>query len=264
MEDGHKIVDPFFSRGRNQLEEHWGYFAVYDGHGGREEVDYCEARLHDVVLGEVRVQAEQQTGSDGVKSALVSAFHKIDSQLAMLGAWKSGTTATVALVRRIGNSLVLHVANVGDSRAILVGSNGSSRRVSYDHKACDPGEAARVAQDGGVVRHNRVGGSLSVSRSLGDHHLKGSGLSCVPDVFTCETDGETALVIASDGLWDVLEDEEAGGVLNEYLSQVAAAEKDSDPKAVAGILREGAARNLVNRAKEKGSRDNILCLVIFF
>merc|ERR1719240_993998 len=47
MEDGSKIVDPFPIRGGDR--ELWGYFAVYDGHGGRQAVDYCEAKLHDIV-----------------------------------------------------------------------------------------------------------------------------------------------------------------------------------------------------------------------
>ena len=33
-------------------------------------------------------------------------------------------------------------------------------------------QAARVCREGGFVRHGRVAGQLSVSRSLGDHHLK--------------------------------------------------------------------------------------------
>ena len=47
-------------------------------------------------------------------------------------------------------------------------------------------EAARVIEDGGMIRHGRVGGVLCVSRSLGDHHLKNCGLSCVPEVCSLE------------------------------------------------------------------------------
>jgi len=40
-------------------------------------------------------------------------------------------------------------------------------------RICGPfGQAARVCRDGGFVRHGRVAGQLSVTRSLGDHHLK--------------------------------------------------------------------------------------------
>lgn len=256
MEDGQKVVDPLLLSRRG--DDRWGFFAVYDGHGGRDEVDYAEKKMHEIVLAELRGLAP---GNTDPRMALAKAFEKIDGQLAMLGAWTSGCTATVALVRRHqGTGLTLHVANVGDSRAVLVG-DGSTKRVSTDHRANDPAEARRVAQEGGVVRHGRVGGQLSVSRSLGDHHLKSVGVSCVPDVCSCEVGVGHALVIASDGLWDALSDEDAGSILQECVSRAVAS--GGGQQAVSERLRDSAARTLVSRAKDLGSRDNILALVAF-
>jgi len=257
MEDGHRIVDPFLTGGRNG-EDCWGFYAVFDGHGGREETKYCETKMHEVVLAELSSSLSQ--GKDA-RDALIAAFKKIDSQLAMMGAWNSGCTATVALVQRQGGAKSrLYVANVGDSRAVLVGGSGA-RRVSTDHRACDAAEARRVAEDGGIVRHGRVGGQLSVSRSLGDHHLKNSGVSCIPDVFTLDLPpGDHALVVASDGLWDVLDDDQANDVVQ---GSVAAAGGQAARQNVADWLRENTARTLVKYAKDHGSRDNILALAIF-
>eukprot|EP00927_Polykrikos_kofoidii_P054704 TRINITY_DN4908_c1_g1_i1.p1 TRINITY_DN4908_c1_g1~~TRINITY_DN4908_c1_g1_i1.p1 ORF type:complete len:708 (-),score=92.45 TRINITY_DN4908_c1_g1_i1:94-2217(-) len=259
MEDGQKVVDPILTaRAGRDNQDHWGYFAVYDGHGGRNEVDYCESKLHEVVLAELRTLSP----SKDVKAVLTSAFAKIDGQLAMLGAWDSGCTATVCIAHRQNTGpLTLHVANVGDSRAVVVGEN-TSRRVSTDHRAADPAEARRVATEGGVVRHGRVGGQLSVSRSLGDHRLKSVGVSCVPDICSLEVDGNVALVIASDGLWDALEDDDSRRVLGTAVDRAVA--QGGDEKAVADRLRDGAAKALVECAKERGSRDNILALVAFF
>jgi len=255
MEDGQKVVDPLLTR---RGDDRWGFFAVYDGHGGRDEVDYVEKKLHEVVLAELRGLAP---GDTDPQRALARAFEKIDGQLAMLGAWNSGCTATVALVRRHQSTgVTLHVANVGDSRAVLVGE-GSAKRVSTDHRANDPAEARRVVEEGGVVRHGRVGGQLSVSRSLGDHHLKSVGVSCVPDVCSCEVGVGHALVIASDGLWDALSDDDAGNILQECVRQAVA--NGGGQQAVNDRLRDSAARTLVSRAKELGSRDNILALVAF-
>ncbi|CAJ1367507.1 unnamed protein product, partial [Effrenium voratum] len=173
MEDGHQVVQPLLKTGSRDKEELWDFFAVYDGHGGRSEVDYVEAQLHATLLAELRSKRPLE--------ALTQAFRKVDSQLAMMGAWNSGCTATVALVQGCRS---VHVANVGDSRAVLVSPSGDSRRVSVDHRANDPEEAARVVCDGGFVRHGRVAGQLSVTRSLGDHHLKECGVSCVPDICT--------------------------------------------------------------------------------
>lgn len=263
MEDGHKVIDPLLSSGRGKTEERWGYFAVYDGHGGRQEVDYCEGKLHEVLLSELRALQAPIGGASDVRGALAAAFQKIDGQLAMMGAWQSGCTCTIALTHRQGSTLTLHVANVGDSRAVLLGPH-RARRLSVDHRASDPTEARRVAQEGGMVRHGRVGGQLSVSRSLGDHHLKSSGVSCVPDVCGVDVNvtEDHALVVASDGLWDALEDGEAREVLSSYVDRAVA--QGGDSKTIADRLRQGAARVLVEQAKERGSRDNILALVIFF
>jgi len=261
MEDGHHVVDPLMQCSFKGKEEMWGFFGVYDGHGGRKEVEYCEAKLHEVVLGELRGLPQEKDMQQAVKSSLVTAFHKIDSQLAMLGAWASGCTCTVAVTQKHGSRLTLHVANVGDSRAVIVG-NVCAKRVSVDHRASDPEEARRVAQVGGIVRHGRVGGQLSVSRSLGDHHLKSSGVSCVPDVRSCEIEDDQAVVIASDGLWDALEDDDVHALLCTCIEQ--AITQADDPQVISKHLEQRAAQTLVHAAKERGSRDNILALVVFF
>lgn len=255
MEDGKKVVDPLPVRHCTR-EDQWGFYAVYDGHGGRQEVEYCEERLHEVLMAELEACKEAD-----VSSAFRGAFEKMDAQLAMLGAWKSGCTATVALVHRTDSTFRLHVANVGDSRAVVVGSAGC-RRVTIDHKPSHPSEAARIVQDGGFVRHGRVGGQLGVSRSLGDHHLKSSGLSCAPEVSSCDIEADRAVVIASDGLWDALEDSDVGEVINRCMDR--AVTQCRDRETIASYLRENVAHDLVELAKERGSRDNILALVVFF
>lgn len=42
MEDSSVVIDPFVG----DAEDSWGFFAVYDGHGGRQAVDFCEQKLH--------------------------------------------------------------------------------------------------------------------------------------------------------------------------------------------------------------------------
>lgn len=256
MEDGHKICEPLFSSTHKNSAEAWGFYAVFDGHGGQEEMKYCEAKMHDIVHAELRALAP---GKD-VRDALIATFKKIDGQLAMLGAWNSGCTATVALVHRHDGKTRLYVANVGDSRAVLATSR-ASQRLSTDHRACDAAEAKRVTEDGGVVRYGRVGGQLSVSRSLGDHHLKNSGLSCIPDISVTEVGpGENALVIASDGLWDTIDDDCAAFLIDGVVSSTHEA-SGSNP--VAKTLKETCAAHLVKEAKKRGSRDNILAMVVF-
>eukprot|EP00930_Biecheleria_cincta_P037676 TRINITY_DN25886_c0_g1_i2.p1 TRINITY_DN25886_c0_g1~~TRINITY_DN25886_c0_g1_i2.p1 ORF type:complete len:374 (-),score=57.71 TRINITY_DN25886_c0_g1_i2:233-1354(-) len=251
MEDGHYVADPLMQRPGSA--ESWGLYAVYDGHGGRSEVDYCEKQLHKVVVAELQSLAP---GRDACR-VLETTFKKIDGQLAMLGGWSSGCTATVVLLRRQGSSggtATFHIANVGDSRAVLCGTDGV-RRMTKDHHPKDPEEARRIVKDGGVIHNNRVGGKLLVSRSLGDHALKGRGLSCVPDTCSVSVVRGHILVMASDGLWDALSDADVRDELAQCLEEAKARGPD--------WLRETAAQTLVDRAKERGSRDNILVLAVF-
>jgi len=259
MEDGHKVVDPYPVNSFDQ-DSRWGFFAVYDGHGGRQAVDYCEERMHDVLQRELQAQPEEKD----VKHALCAAFARVDSELAMLGAWRNGCTATVALVCRTNSTVTLHVGNVGDTRAVLLGREGV-RRISNDHRASDPAEAARIVEEGGLVRHGRVGGQLIVSRSIGDHHLKGCGVSCTPEVHSLDVTGKHALVIASDGLWDGVQDADAADVVDRCMeSALSKARRDTSPQVITEYMRQHSAQLLVDAAKDRGSRDNILVLVLFF
>ena len=108
----------------------------------------------------------------------------------------------------MGNKVV-YVANIGDTRAVL-NKNGLAERLSYDHKASDPAEIERVRNGGGIILDNRVGGSLAVSRAFGDHSLKRDGVIAKPYIKKhVLRPFDKHLVIASDGVWDCLEDQDA-------------------------------------------------------
>ena len=62
----------------------------------------------------------------------------------------------------------------------------------------------------------RVGGSLAVTRAFGDHALKKDGVIAKPYINkhvlrTCDK----FLVIASDGVWDVLDDQDSANLCND-------------------------------------------------
>jgi len=263
MEDGHTVVDPMPLQDV-QNGERWGFFAVYDGHGGAKEMKFCEAHLHSLVASELRDRARSDRSD--VANALRSAFGKVDAELAKLGSFKSGCTATVAIARRLPQGIVeLHIGNVGDSRALLVGTFGT-RRLSIDHRTSDCSELVRIKQAGGFVYNRRVGGKLAVTRALGDHDLKPS-VSGEPDVCTyrCESSDEVvALVIASDGLWDSVEDDEVHELLTQCLRDIAPRELGVQKASAIAELREIAGRTLAEKAKARGSKDNITVLVAFF
>ncbi|CAE7596554.1 PTC1 [Symbiodinium pilosum] len=248
MEDSSVAIDPLLVE---QDGEVWGYFAVYDGHGGRQAVDFCEAKLHGLVLDEllnVTRMAGETVADDVVAEVLSRAFRRVDEQLKLLGTWRCGCTATVVLAHRTLTGLRLHAANVGDSRAIVIDS-GSESRLTRDHRPTDPAEIQRVEAEGGFVARGRVVGQLGVSRALGDHSLKSVGVTWHPHVCTREVAQDAALVIASDGLWDVMADGDARAVVE---------------RSVAERMYDKAPELLIKAALRAGSTDNTTALVAFF
>ncbi|MBA0795995.1 hypothetical protein Gohar_006807 [Gossypium harknessii] len=155
-----------------------------------------------------------------------------------------GSTASTAVL--VGNHL--YVANVGDSRTII-SKAGEAIPLSEDHKPNRTDERKRIENAGGVVMWAgtwRVGGVLAMSRAFGDRMLK-QFVVAEPEIQDKEIDEEfELLVLASDGLWDVVPNEDA----------VSLAGAEEEP--------EKAARKLTEAAFTRGSADNITCIVVRF
>src|SRR5204863_7013389 len=112
------------------------------------------------------------------------------------------------------NKNILHVAWVGDSR-LVVERNEKVGFATQDHKPDRLDEKKRIENAGGkVVMHGvpRVNG-LAVSRSIGDRKLKNNGHSkciiAIPEYIQYQlTSDNLFAIIASDGFWDVISNEE--------------------------------------------------------
>jgi len=185
----------------------------------------------------------------------------------------AGSTALICLLNKDNNGdLMMSVAWVGDSRAVL-SSAGNAVAMTEDHKATREDEKARIRKAGGSVdRNGRVDGTLAVSRSFGDLYLKGPELESLADMhddvkdFKMLSEGHVIavpemvqrklihadefLVMASDGLWDVLENQDVVNIVREQLNQ----HHDCDI----------ATKSLVKIARENGAADNISVVVISF
>eukprot|EP00747_Dinoflagellata_sp_TGD_P148522 gnl/TRDRNA2_/TRDRNA2_176932_c0_seq1.p1 gnl/TRDRNA2_/TRDRNA2_176932_c0~~gnl/TRDRNA2_/TRDRNA2_176932_c0_seq1.p1 ORF type:complete len:565 (+),score=68.09 gnl/TRDRNA2_/TRDRNA2_176932_c0_seq1:132-1826(+) len=244
MEDSAVVIDPFPAG--DGPGEQWAFYAVYDGHGGSQAVDYCEHKLHDVVLSELRSGRRSSE-----REALSHAFHRVDEQLKNVKVcpWRCGCTATVVLAHKTPTSLRLHVANVGDSRGVVIDSFGGDWRVSRDHRPCDISEVRRIESEGGFVSRGRVAGQLGVSRSLGDHSLKSSGVTWRPNINVRDATNDMALILASDGLWDVMSDADARQTVQRASGDGCAAK---------------ASQLLLDDALRRGSTDNITVLIVWF
>ncbi|GMM36666.1 type 2C protein phosphatase [Saccharomycopsis crataegensis] len=140
---------------------------------------------------------------------------------------------------------MLYTANVGDSRLVLCRS-GYAIRLSYDHKGSDVNEGNRIIQAGGLIMKNRVNGVLAITRSLGDTYLKNLIIGRPYTTAIEINEHDEFLILACDGLWDVLSDQEAVDLIRE----------EPDPNKQSKILVDHAMKNL--------STDNITVMVIRF
>jgi len=190
--------------------------AIFDGHG--------EHGHH--VSAQVRRVFEQQahsisTDSAGAASALPRVFDMCQAALErsedMCGL--SGTTAAVALIDA-GRERVT-AAHVGDS-TLIVAREGSLVFATRDHKPDIESEERRITSCGGVVRgaapgqERRLGYAkrvfvkdkgypgLAVSRALGDLVANRLGVMSQPEISSGPFKRGDTLVVASDGLWDVM------------------------------------------------------------
>lgn len=93
------------------------------------------------------------------------------------------------------------MANVGDSLATVVKKDGSWSQMSIEHLATNQDEKERIKLADGIIMHDRVNGSLNVTRAFGDIEHK----DCIIPEPDCQTmqlsDNDDLLILASDGIY---------------------------------------------------------------
>jgi serine/threonine protein phosphatase PrpC len=220
MEDAHivSMLDP-------AVFPDVGLFAVLDGHGGAE-VSQLVSKL---LCREVESLGRRQLAKGvppSVNEALEQALPRLDSKLRRGPLWLGrllrgashpfagvGSTACVAAVDFSKQEIV--VANIGDSRAILV-RDGKDIPLSEDHKPENPEEKERIENAGGRVERRgpccRIDGNLNLSRAFGDFHLKANSalpadkqkVIAFPDmkVERYRSSPQELLVVGCDGLFE--------------------------------------------------------------
>ncbi|KAH8975541.1 hypothetical protein BDL97_01G163300 [Sphagnum fallax] len=217
-----------------------GLFGVFDGHGGSRAAEYVKKHLFDNLLKHPKF-------IDDTKLAIAEAYKQTDQDYLKTEISQSrdaGSTASTAVL--VGDRLL--VANVGDSRAVIC-RGGKAVALSTDHKPNRTDERQRIEDAGGVVMWAgtwRVGGVLAVSRAFGDRLLKQYVVADPEIQEDTIKEGVDFLVLASDGLWDVVSNQDA-------VSMVA-----TIPDA------EEAANKLTGEAFRRGSADNITCVIVRF
>ncbi|XP_030764187.1 SH3 domain-containing protein C23A1.17-like isoform X2 [Sitophilus oryzae] len=247
MEDRHVAIHDLNTMFNIQEASPSSYYAVFDGHAGHDAAAYSAAHLHQYL-------AENKHFISNPEQALIDAFCKTDAlflEKCRVESLSSGTTAVAALLRP--KEKVLYIAWVGDSQAILV-NQGRVMQCVNPHKPCREDERIRIDEAGGCVMMLwgtwRVNGQLAVSRAIGDADYKPHVIA-IPDVREIPLDGgEDFLVLACDGIWDVLSED---AVAQEVYYLIK--EKPDDTERIS--------KHLVQFACCQNSTDNISVIVVF-
>ena len=235
---------------------------VFDGHRGFECAEFCRRNFekalvsawHDCATPEVALTR----AFESLDEAFLDAFER--SKLHKSGEPKAerfpGCTAIAAL--RWGARV--YVANAGDCRAVVCrepGAHGdaAAAALSADHAAdTNEAERARVSATAGpdalrvVNGVSRVGpAGLAVTRCVGDGDCKPFGVIATPEVTAYDVDEDDfALVLACDGLWDVVSNADARDLVLDTVKEPSMS-----------------AKRLGSEALARGSGDNVTVVVAF-
>lgn len=241
MEDAHVAVPKADAAGT-------AFYGVFDGHAGQDTAIYAAESVHKAVM------ATDAWASGDIKAALEGGIMEVDRALERMS--KSAFTNVASIdtgeavstppsgVSSAGDPNLpvtdgsgctsvfcvikdgtLWCANSGDSRCVLC-VGGQAVAMSEDHKPHLPGELERISAAGGYVEAGRVQGRLNVSRSLGDMSFKQNDsiplerqmVTAFPEIKTHALSSEAEFVLlACDGVWDVLSNQEAVDFVKEGL-----------------------------------------------
>jgi len=262
-----------------------GFFGVFDGHS-----DSCivSEYLSENVVTEFLNQ-RYSTNKPSVEDALIAACATMEDKLlngTFMPTKACGSTAVMAILLK--QQIV--IGNIGDSRAILVQQittpgTGITKlnviSVSQDHKPNVPKEKERIEQAGLTVVSESISNNeiddihriykienknqkLSMSRSFGDFDFKSNtdlpsslqAVTAIPEIYIHErTPNDAFLLLASDGVWDVMSNEEVASFIVEHISKQLSSTKKYD---LANIGDELANECLHNRRSE----DNISVVIV--
>ena len=230
MEDRGRVIQNI------QGDPNSSLFCLFDGHGGGDVSKFLQTNFYP--------SFKEMLPFDNVKENLISLFKKIDYKIKDSNFFNVGSTACIIYITKENEQKCLYSANIGDTRSLLITLN-DYKRLSYDHRASDPSEYKRITDSGGIVFAGRVYGTLMLSRSFGDWELKPYGVISEPYVTRINiTDNDKYVVVASDGIWDALEDNDIFNMSKNFNNS-----KDF-------------CDNIIKKAMEIGSTDNISCFVI--
>lgn len=218
-------------------------FGIFDGHGGAKAAEFAAESLQKNIMDEI-----DKRGDAEVEEAVKNGYLRTDADFLKEDVW-GGSCSVTALIRK-GN---LVISNAGDCRAVL-SRKGVAEALTSDHRPSREDERNRIEALGGYVdcKHGvwRIHGSLAVSRGIGDQYLK-QWVIAEPETRILSLKPELEfLILASDGLWDKVSNQEAVDLARPLCIDI------ENPEPLS------ACRKLVDLAISRGSVDDISVMLI--
>lgn len=203
-------------------------FIIADGMGGHKAGDTASKCAVEAVVDTVK-------NSDGssVFGILAKAVNNANAKVVEVAATSQdysgmGTTLVVATI----DQGMLSVANVGDSRLYLVGSE--IRQITRDHSLVEEMVSLGEIERSQARTHTNKN---IITRAIG------ADCEVMADFFEVQINPEDKFVMCSDGLSNMVEDDTIGQVVKNFSCEEAA-----------GML--------VDMANENGGKDNISVIII--
>jgi serine/threonine protein phosphatase PrpC len=254
--------------------------AIFDGHGGDAAANYCSKYLSDAVDHALSDSLGSNSAvlKDALEQAIIAGCLKTDDGFLQTAKQdKSGCVAAMVFVDQ--NTGTLCAATVGDAQSIIC-TRGVASRMSVIHKPFFPAEQQRIEAAGHYVLNGRLDGALAISRAFGDHQFKVSkqqvdgkeetiltqpatSRACIAVPATALRQmepGDEFIIIGCDGLWDVMNHEEAAA----WVRRRFEIEKKDCGFSPAWCKQpfKMLAKELCEYALTKGSTDNVSVIIL--
>lgn len=207
MEDAHVLNVNFAGKG-------WLFGGIFDGHNGALAAQYASLTIDTKFLNYLLSGLSPDKAFD-------EAYRSISERLKHQ---ESGTTAVTFLIK----DKTIYTANVGDSRAIIIGA-ATIHQLTVDHRVNNREEETRILTMGGRIRGSYVmrgNQGLMPTRTIGDEYFKPVGIIADPSVGTYSiTDDDLFLIAACDGLFDFMTNDDVAECCREYTAPESLVER---------------------------------------
>ena len=283
-----KINQDSYLINENLFKENFNIYGVFDGHGenGHLISKYISEYMNDYYTNKLNFFLSEEDKQNLFIMNIINIFLKnyekiikssssqLDQDLNTSIDYDISQSGSTSVMIFLLNDILI-CSNIGDSQCFLFNCSSEDlwtfESLSKQHLASDEKEQKRILENGGEIHpyyeedgvfegpdriyaKNKVYPGLVMSRTLGDLEAKKIGVISEPDIIAKKIEKNSKFVVlASDGLWDVLKPYDVNRIIRPFFKK--------------GDI-EGACQALMKKAKQqwikdKEERDDITIIIVF-